>query len=158
MSCTACIVGASGGNPDDDLRPGRRSFACMRLWALRMITLPGRLPLQNSKYKVLHPAHYSAHGHMQRRASDGVAYESSEGGEESAYDDRVSLEHVCATCRAARERVCCLLVLDSVTSTPQWIRQPKPPGVVYDVCVFVCKCVLGSPRASQPLNIRLYLY
>jgi hypothetical protein len=22
-------------------------------------------------------------------------------------------------------RVCCLLVLDSVTSTPQWIRQPK---------------------------------
>jgi hypothetical protein len=22
--------------------------------------------------------------------------------------------------------VCCLLVLDSVTSTPQWIRQPKP--------------------------------
>jgi hypothetical protein len=26
------------------------------------------------------------------------------------------------------ERVCCLLVLDSVTSTPQWIRQPKPRG------------------------------
>ena len=24
------------------------------------------------------------------------------------------------------ERVCCLVVLDSVTSTPQWIRQPKP--------------------------------
>ena len=23
------------------------------------------------------------------------------------------------------ERVCCLLVLNSVTSTPQWIRQPK---------------------------------
>ncbi len=23
------------------------------------------------------------------------------------------------------------------------------------VCVFLCKCVLGSPRASQPLNIRL---
>jgi hypothetical protein len=22
--------------------------------------------------------------------------------------------------------MCCLLVLDSVTSTPQWIRQPKP--------------------------------
>ena len=29
-------------------------------------------------------------------------YESSEGGEESAYDDRISLEHLCATCRAAR--------------------------------------------------------
>ena len=29
-------------------------------------------------------------------------YESSEGGEESAYDDRMSLEHLCATCRAAR--------------------------------------------------------
>jgi hypothetical protein len=22
--------------------------------------------------------------------------------------------------------ICCLLVLDSVTSTPQWIRQPRP--------------------------------
>jgi hypothetical protein len=29
-------------------------------------------------------------------------YESSEGGEESAYDDCKSLEHLCATCRAAR--------------------------------------------------------
>jgi hypothetical protein len=28
-------------------------------------------------------------------------YASSEGGEESAYDDRTSLEHLCATCRAA---------------------------------------------------------
>jgi hypothetical protein len=27
-----------------------------------------------------------------------------------------------------RERVCCLLVLDSAASTPQWIRQPKPRG------------------------------
>jgi len=25
--------------------------------------------------------------------------------------------------------MCCLLVLDSVTSTPQWIRQPKPRDV-----------------------------
>jgi hypothetical protein len=24
------------------------------------------------------------------------------------------------------EMMCCLLVLDSVTSTPQWIRQPRP--------------------------------
>ena len=28
------------------------------------------------------------------------------------------------------ESVCCLLVLDSVTSTPQWIRQPRPRGCV----------------------------
>jgi hypothetical protein len=35
------------------------------------------------------------------------------------------------------ERVCCLLVLDSVTSTPQWLRQPKPRDVVHDVCVLV---------------------
>jgi len=27
--------------------------------------------------------------------------------------------------RRARERECCLLVLNSVTSTPQWIRQPE---------------------------------
>jgi hypothetical protein len=39
------------------------------------------------------------------------------------------------------ECVCCLLVLDSVTSTPQWIRQPKPCDVVHDVCVLVCECV-----------------
>jgi hypothetical protein len=25
-----------------------------------------------------------------------------------------------------RRDMCCLLVLDSVTSTPQWIRQPRP--------------------------------
>ena len=30
------------------------------------------------------------------------------------------------------EKVCCLLVLDSVTSTPQWIRQPKPRDVLLE--------------------------
>jgi hypothetical protein len=36
------------------------------------------------------------------------------------------------------DSVCCLLVLDSVTSTPQWIRQPKPRNVVHDMRVCVC--------------------
>jgi hypothetical protein len=36
--------------------------------------------------------------------------------------------------------VCCLLVLDSVTSTPQWIRQPKPRGVVHKVCMCNRSC------------------
>jgi hypothetical protein len=58
---------------------------------------------------------------------------------------------------SAPERVCCLLVLDSVTSTPQWIRQPKPRGCLHDVCVFVCECVLGRSQVSQPLNLRLCL-
>jgi hypothetical protein len=49
------------------------------------------------------------------------------------------------------------LVLDSVTSTPQWIRQPKPRGCVHDVCVFVCECVLGRSRGSQPPNLLLCL-
>ena len=53
--------------------------------------------------------------------------------------------------------MCCLLVLNSVTSTLQWIRKPRPRDGVHDVCVFVCKCVLGSSGASQPLNIRLGL-
>ncbi len=57
-----------------------------------------------------------------------------------------------------RELEGCLLVLDSVTSAPQWIRQPKPRDGVHDVCVFVCKCVLGNSRAAQPLNIRLCLF
>ena len=50
------------------------------------------------------------------------------------------------------------MVLDSVTSTPQWIRQPKPRDDVHDVCVFVCKCVIGSSRASQPLDILAYAF
>jgi hypothetical protein len=37
---------------------------------------------------------------------------------------------------ARRERVCCLLVLNSVTSTPQWIRQPEAAWGVCVVCVF----------------------
>ena len=56
------------------------------------------------------------------------------------------------------ESVCCLLVLDSVTSTPQWIRQPKPRDGVRDVCEFVSKWVLGSSRASQPLNVRFLIH
>jgi hypothetical protein len=53
-----------------------------------------------------------------------------------------------------RECMCCLLVLNTVTSTPQWIRQPKPRGCVF---VFVCKYVLGRSRATQPPNLRLCL-
>ena len=30
------------------------------------------------------------------------------------------------------ERGCCLLVLNTVTSTPKWIRQPKPRGDLAD--------------------------
>ncbi len=33
-------VGVSKGNLDDDLRHGRRASACIRLWVLRMPTLP----------------------------------------------------------------------------------------------------------------------
>jgi hypothetical protein len=58
--------------------------------------------------------------------------------------------HVCSVC----VRVWCLLVLNTVTSTPQWIRQPKPRGCVF---VFVCKYVLGRSRATQPPNLRLCL-
>jgi hypothetical protein len=35
----------------------------------------------------------------------------------------------------ARERVCCLLVLNSVISTPQWIRQPEAAWVAHPCCV-----------------------
>ncbi len=48
--------------------------------------------------------------------------------------------------------MCCSL--NSVTSTPQWIRQPKPRGCVF---VFVCKCVIEHSRATQPPNLRLCL-
>jgi hypothetical protein len=41
--------GASGGNPDGDLRPGRRSSSCMCLEALRMITLLGISPLSSQR-------------------------------------------------------------------------------------------------------------
>jgi hypothetical protein len=47
---------------------------------------------------------------------------------------------------------CCLLVLNTVTSTPQWIRQQKPCG-----CVFVFVCMLGHSRATQSPNLQLCL-
>ncbi len=49
-----------------------------------------------------------------------------------------------------RERECCLLVLNSVTSTPHWIRQPKAAwGCVWCLCawclrVSMCSDILGS--------------
>ena len=63
----------------------------------------------------------------------------------------------CPTGFEAGEGSVLFIVLNSVTSTPQCIRQPEPRDV-HDVCVFVCKCVLGSPRASQPLNIFAYAF
>jgi len=47
-SCPPCIAGASGGTPDD-LRPGRRPLPCMRLGALRVVTVPWRLKDHHSK-------------------------------------------------------------------------------------------------------------
>jgi hypothetical protein len=41
---------------------------------------------------------------------------------------------------------CCLLVLNTVTSTPQWIHQQKPCGCMF---VFVCKYVLGRSRDTN---------
>jgi hypothetical protein len=44
-----------------------------------------------------------------------------------------------------RERECCLLVLNSVTSTPQWIRQPEAAwGCVWCLCVSMYSDILGS--------------
>jgi hypothetical protein len=50
------------------------------------------------------------------------------------------------------ERESCLLVLNSVTSTPQWILQPKAAWGVCVVFVFACKYVLRHSRVSQPPN------
>jgi hypothetical protein len=64
---------------------------------------------------------------------------------------------LCGAWFGLRECVCCLLVpINSVTFTPQWIRQPKPRDVEHDVCVcvFACECVLGNPRAFQPLHVQ----
>jgi hypothetical protein len=54
--------------------------------------------------------------------------------------------HVCvytnAHSRATQwDGECCLLVLDSVTSPPQWVRQPKPRDIPVCVCVCVCAYV-----------------
>jgi hypothetical protein len=48
------------------------------------------------------------------------------------------------------ERVCCLLVLNSVTSIPQWIRQSEVAWLcvwclcVWCLCVSMCSDILGS--------------
>ncbi len=47
----------------------------------------------------------------------------------------------------ARERVCCLLVLDSVTSTPQCIRQPKPRRRAQLSCL--CSSLHHPPKGSR---------
>ncbi len=57
------------------------------------------------------------------------------------------------------ERECCLLVLNSVTSTPQWIRQPEAAWLetnrggtertAYNAaCVYVCVCVCDKIHTS----------
>ena len=71
-----------------------------------------------------------------------------------AWQTNSDVTHVFHVCICKIEREFCLLVLDTVTSTPQWIRQPKPRGCVF---VFVCKYVLGRFRATQPPNLRLCL-
>jgi hypothetical protein len=38
------------------------------------------------------------------------------------------------------ESVCSLVVLNSVTSTPQWIRQPEPRDT-HHVCALLCVCL-----------------
>jgi hypothetical protein len=52
--------------------------------------------------------------------------------------------------KTGRESVCCVLVLNSVTSTPQWIRQPEAAWLcVWCLCawclrVSMCSDILGS--------------
>jgi hypothetical protein len=48
---------------------------------------------------------------------------------------------------------------NSVTSTPQWIRQPEAAWMcVWCLCAWcLFKYVLGHSRVSQPLNLRLCL-
>jgi len=49
-----------------------------------------------------------------------------------------------------RECVCCLLVLNTVTSTPQWIRQPEAAWLcvwclcAWCLCVSMCSDILGT--------------
>ena len=60
--------------------------------------------------------------------------------------------------RSNTVRECVLFIGTRLSNecTPQWIRQPRSRGCVYDVCVCACvTCVLGSSRAFQPLNIRV---
>jgi hypothetical protein len=59
----------------------------------------------------------------------------------------------CAAHPAAPERECVVYwysIIVTVTSTPQWIRQPKARDCV-------CKYVLGRSRATQPPNLWLCL-
>jgi hypothetical protein len=54
------------------------------------------------------------------------------------------------------ERECCLLVFNSVTSTPQWIRQPEAAWLcawclcVWCLCVSMCSDILGSEPPVVP--------
>ena len=51
-------------------------------------------------------------------------------------------------------KVCCLLVLNSVNSTSQWIHQSR---FFRDVCVLVCKCVYLCSKVPGPFIPRTSL-
>jgi hypothetical protein len=90
-------------------------------------------------------------------------YESSEGGEESAYDDRISLEHLCATCRAARaharpasDHSCepaaassalCRLHSLHVLLTRRWAQMEAPPQSTHLLLSRLCSKMEAPPHS-----------
>ena len=75
----------------------RQARACMRAAACARV----RCSVRDGVRARRHTADASRASRQSHLTASPV-YESSEGGEESAYDDRMSLERLCTTCRAAR--------------------------------------------------------
>ena len=100
-------------------------------------------------------------------------YESSEGGEESAYDDRMSLEHLCATGRAARaharrasDHSCepaaaaassALRRLQSLHAllTRRWAQMEAPPQSTHTLLTRLCSQMEAPPQSLHLLLTRL---
>ena len=75
----------------------RQARACMRAAACARV----RCSVRDGVRARRHTADASKASRQSHLTASPV-YESSEGGEESTYYDHMSLEHLCATCRAAR--------------------------------------------------------
>jgi hypothetical protein len=117
-----------------------------------------------------HPADASRASRQSHLTASPV-YESSEGGEESAYDDRMSLEHLCATCRAARSHArrasghsCQPAAARSAFRrlqslhwllTRRWAQMEAPPQSTHLLLRRLCSQMEAPPQSLHVLLSRL---
>ena len=142
--------------------------ACMRAAACARVRCSVRDGVRARRHTA-DASRASRHSHL----TTSPVYESSEGGEESAYDDRMSLEHLCATCRAACahasrasdhscERAAASSAWRRLQSlhlllTRRWAQMEAPPQSTQMLLTRLCSQMEAPPQSTQMLRTRLCL-